>query len=308
MPCFHPIEAFPNPSGGRILFSRPPGHSGRVQHIACGQCIGCRRDDQISWSVRIFHEALLCSSSWFLTFTYDDEHLPSSGSVSRVEVQRLFWRLRKAAKAAGLLEGDGVRRFGNAEYGTQSQRAHYHAIVFGLILEDLKPWKRNDRGEQMWTSAFLNSVWGKGRVVVGAVTPDSAAYVAGYTVRDREAKRDPYGFIDPDTGELVERVAPFRYMSRRPGIGAGYVDRFAEQFEAGDFAVLNGRKVPNPDYYRRRLEQLAPDLAERLRVERIDRATTPEAKRERRPARLAARETVAKAKRGVARVGSRGAV
>lgn len=308
MPCFHPIEAFPNPSGGAILFSRPPGHSGRVQHVACGQCIGCRRDDQISWSVRIFHEAQLWVSSWFLTFTYSDDCLPSSGSVSRREVQLLFKRLAKAAKAAGLLEGEGVRRFGNAEYGTHTQRAHYHAIVFGLSLTDLKPWKRNDRGEQMWTSAFLERVWGKGRVVVGVVTPDSAAYVAGYTVRDREAKRDPYGFIDPHTGELVERVAPFRYMSRRPGIGAGYVDRYTGQFEAGDYAILNGRKVPNPGYYRRRLAELAPDLAERLRVDREAEAFSPRAKRERRPDRLAAREAVAKAKRSFARVGSRGAV
>lgn len=308
MPCFHPIEAFPSPSGGRISFSRPVGHSGRVQHIACGQCIGCRRDDQVSWAVRIFHEAKLWDQSWFLTFTFSDEFLPESGSVSRRDVQLLFKRLAKAAKAAGLLEGPGVRRFGNGEYGTHTQRPHYHAIVFGLVLNDLKPWKKNERGEQMWTSAFLERVWGLGRVVVGAVTPESAAYVAGYTVRDREARREPYGFIDPRTGELVERVAPFRYMSRRPGIGAGFVDRYSGQFAAGDFSVLNGRKVPNPNYYRRRLEQLAPELAERLRVERLDRATTPEAKRERRPARLAAREAVAKARRGVARVGSRGAV
>lgn len=308
MPCFHPIEAFPNPSGGSVLFSRPPGHSGRVQHIPCGQCIGCRRDDQIQWSVRVVHEAMAWDWCWFLTFTFSDEHLPDSGSVSRRDVQLLFKRLAKAAKSAGLLEGPGVRRFGNAEYGTHTQRAHYHAIVFGLALNDLKPWKKNERGEQMWTSAFLDGVWGKGRVVVGLVTPDSAAYVAGYTVRDLEAKRQPYGFIDPYTGELVERVAPFRYMSRRPGIGAFYVDRFGHQFEAGDFQILNGRKVPSPKYYRRRLEELAPELAARLAAEREAEAFSPRAKRERRPDRLAAREAVAKAKRSVARVGSRGAV
>lgn len=307
MPCFHPNEAYPSPSGGRISFVRPPGHSGRVQHVKCGQCIGCRRDDQIAWAVRCTHEAMLWKCSWFLTFTYDDEHLPADASVSRREVQLLFKRLAKAAKSAGLLEGAGVRRFGNAEYGTRTQRAHYHAIVFGLVLTDLKPWKRNERGEHMWTSRFLDRVWGKGRVIVGSVTADSAAYVAGYTVRDREAKRDPYGFIDPDTGELVERVAPFRYMSRRPGIGAGFVEKYLPQFHV-DYQILNGRKVPSPEYYRRRLEELAPELAERLSSEREAQAFTPRAKADRRPARLRVREICADSRRRFARKGSRGAV
>lgn len=305
MPCFYPLEAYANPSGGRVLFSRPPGHSGRVQHIKCGQCMGCRRDDQIEWSVRCFHESVLWKESWFLTFTYDDEHLPSSGSVSKREVQTLFKRLAKAAKAAGLLEGSGLRRFGNAEYGTQTLRAHYHAIVFGLALNDLKRWKKNERGEQMWTSAFLERAWGKGRVVVGQVTPDSVAYVAGYTVRDKEAKRVPYGVLEPHTGEIVERVPPFRYMSRRPGVGSAFLDKFLPQFQH-DYCVLNGRKVPTPQYYRRRLAEVWPELAERLSEQREALAFTPQAKRERRPARLAVRAEVADAKRRFARKGSRG--
>lgn len=307
MPCFHPYEAFANPAGGRPFFSRPPGHSGRVQHVKCGQCMGCRRDDQIEWSVRCLHEAALWRQSWFLTFTYDEEHLPESGSVSRDEVQRLFKRLAKAAKAAGLAEGPGVRRLGNAEYGSRTLRAHYHAIVFGLALNDLVPWKKNERKEQMWTSAFLERVWGKGRVVVGEVTADSAGYVAGYTVRDVAAKHSPYGVVSPHTGEIVERVPPFRYMSRRPGIGAGFFEKYPNVM-AHDYAVLNGRKVPNPQYYRRRLEVLAPELAERLSAEREERALSLEAKRERRPARLAVRKECAEAKRRYARKGSRGEV
>lgn len=289
------------------MFSRPPGHSGRGQHIKCGQCMGCRRDDQIEWSVRCLHEASLWKDSWFLTFTYSDDHLPSSGSISKREQQLLFKRLAKAAKAAGLLEGPGLRRLGNGEYGTRTQRAHYHAIVFGLALTDLRPWKKNERSEQMWTSAFLERVWGKGRVVVGHVTADSAGYVAGYTVRDSAAKHSPYEVMNGVTGELVERVAPFRFMSRRPGIGAGFFDRYP-QLMHHDFAVLNGRKVPNPQYYRRRLEVLAPELAERLSAEREERALSPQAKRERRPARLAVRKECAEAKRHYARKGSRGEV
>lgn len=304
MPCFHPLKAYPSPTGGRPSFTRPPGHSGREQHISCGQCIGCRADRACEWSARIVHETLSWGASWFITLSYSDDFLPADGSIDKRELQLFFKRLREAAQARGLLEGSGVRRFYNGEYGTRTQRAHYHAIIFGVRLPDLKPWAKNARGEQTWTSDFLSEVWGKGRVVVGSVTAASAAYVASYCLRDSGAKHLPYGFIDPGTGELCERVPPFVGMSRRPGIGRAYVERYGHQLAAGDFVILGGRKVPSPKYYRNVLESLNPELAERLATARSDAAVTPKAKRERRPDRLASREMVAKAKRSLGRSAS----
>lgn len=304
MPCFYPLKAYPSPGGGRISFSRPPGHSGREQHIACGQCIGCRADRSIEWAARISHECLSWSANWFITLTYEDDCLPADLSIDKREVILFFKRLREAAAARGLLEGSGVRRFYNGEYGTRTQRAHYHAIIFGVRLPDLKFWKNNDRGERMWTSDFLAEVWHKGRVVVGSVTPASAAYCAGYCLRDSGAKHLPYGFIDPDTGELCERTPPFIGMSRRPGIGRAYVERYGGQLAAGDFVIIDGRKVPSPKYYRRVLESLNPHLAEQLATAREAAAHTPRAKRERRPDRLKARETVARAKRALGKSAS----
>lgn len=306
MSCFHPLEAFANPKGGKPFFSRPSGHSGRVLSLPCGQCIGCRLDRCCDWSARITHEALFWESNWFLTWTFGDGHYPPDGCVRREVIQDSFKRLRERAKRRGLLEGPGLRKFYNAEYGSQTQRAHYHAIVFGLKLPDLVVWKNNERGERLWTSAFLDEAWGFGRVMVGAVTPTSAAYVAGYCLRDTSAKHSPYGFVDVDTGEFRERVAPFVGMSRRPGIGRGFFDKFRGDVFPRDFALIEGRKVPTPKYYRRLLETANPVLAAELKAKREASVYSPESKRERRPARLAVREVCKVAQVGSGKRGSRG--
>jgi len=308
MPCFKPLKAFPNPKGGKPLFTRPEGHSGRTVDIPCGQCIGCRIDRSSDWAARIVHETHSWEWSWFLTLTYSDEFLPADGSIQKREMVLFFKRLREAARKAGLLQGSNVRKFYNGEYGSSTQRPHYHAVVFGLSLNDLKLWRKNERGDQLWTSDFLESVWGKGRVIVGSVSLASAGYVAGYCLRDTLAKHSPYGFIDPDTGELCERVPPFVGMSRNKGIGNQYFQQFGHQLEAGDFVVIDGSKRPTPKYYRNLFADSNPVIAARLKAEREAFVSSPKAKRERRPSRLIAREEVTKAKRSIRRVGSAGAV
>lgn len=47
-----------------------------IKLIPCGKCIGCRIDKARDWAVRISCEALTSKyRSWFLTLTYDDDHM-----------------------------------------------------------------------------------------------------------------------------------------------------------------------------------------------------------------------------------------
>lgn len=60
-----------------------------VMLIPCGQCIGCRIQKKQDWATRIEMEAKTHppESIWFVTLTYDDEHVPgvnhSTGEVIR---------------------------------------------------------------------------------------------------------------------------------------------------------------------------------------------------------------------------------
>lgn len=293
--CHSPITAYPV-SGG-ISFSRPVGHSGRTVQVPCRQCLHCRLTRAAEWGTRCWAESLSHANAWFLTLSQDDDHGSAWSSLDKAVLQAFWHRWRE--------RGVKVRYAACGEYGEQTERAHYHAAVFGPEIPGLEFFRNNERGDRLYVSDWLSELWGRGFVTVGALTPESAAYVAGYCLRDMYAKQPGrYDTVNP-SGELVERELPFFTMSRRPGIGAGFVERYGTQFAAGDFMISGGRKVPTPKYFHRVLEAQNPDLAAVLQERREDEVYSDRAKRERRPGRLAAKATCLQAKLDVARRGSR---
>lgn len=206
------------------VWDKRPGHrSGRAwMLVPCGRCIACRLNKGRAWSVRIMHEVKHVSASCFATLTYDDKNLPAHGSLSVKDCQLFMKRLRKNT-------GKKIRFFLGGEYGEKGQRPHYHVILFGLGRED---------------RAVIELSWGLGIVHVGDVTPDSAAYVAGYTLKKLSGER---------AGEYALRgvVPEFGLMSRRPGIGECYVsDPVNRDFMRDNgFVTHKGKKVGIPRYY-----------------------------------------------------------
>lgn len=162
----------------------------------CGQCLPCRFNRRRQWTMRLVLESTQHEFSSFVTLTYDKEHVPHDGSVSVREMQLFLKRLRMRAC------GSAIRFFGVGEYGDQSWRPHYHLCLFGV----------SDR------SAICDS-WQRGYVDVGSLTFESAAYVAGYSVKRMTDARDE---------RLGGRAPEFARMSLRPGIGAGAVGSISE--------------------------------------------------------------------------------
>lgn len=84
-------------------------------------------------------------------------------------------------------------------------------------------------------------------------------------------------------------------MSRKPGIGASWLDRFACDAFPSDFVVVDGRKRPVPRYYLRALSEHAVGLGfserEQLLLKRREAGRAHEA--DRTPARLETREQAA---------------
>lgn len=67
--------------------------------------------------------------------------------------------------------------------GLITKRPHYHAAVFGYWPEDCMPYKKNEIGDMLYTSKTLEKIWGKGFVIVGNLTYESAAYIARYVYK-----------------------------------------------------------------------------------------------------------------------------
>ncbi|ALS03690.1 VP4 [Gokushovirus WZ-2015a] len=267
MPCLKPIEV---PKRGFVDL--------RVT-VACGQCIGCRIDRTQDWATRITHEASLHDLNVFLTLTYDDDHLPPGGSLVKKDFQDFMKRLR--------FQHEGrIRYFACGEYGDQTERPHYHAIIFGADFADKRAHSKNDQGDQLYTSDLLDSLWGKGKCFIGSVSIESAHYVAKYCIKkvNGQLAAGHYGARSPE----------FALMSLKPGIGAGWFDRYSGDVYPSDFVVLKGRKRSPPRYYDNMLEDIDAKLLQVLKKDRLKAAQKHRA--DQTPSRLKARMEVTEAR------------
>ena len=157
----------------------PPARGAEPCTIPCGKCIGCRLAHSRQWAVRCVHEASLHERNCFLTLTFDDAHLPVSGSVSVRDVQLFLKRLRKALSYQNIK----IRFFACGEYGDKNLRPHYHLILFNYDFSDDRQLLRQTPYGPLYISDFLFRLWPYGFHTIGNVTFKSCAYVARYVTK-----------------------------------------------------------------------------------------------------------------------------
>lgn len=230
--------------------------------VPCGQCVGCRLERSRQWAIRCVHEASLYEDNCFLTLTYNDDHLPKDRSLDVRAFQLFMKRLRKE-------HGDGIRFFHCGEYGPRYGRPHYHACIFNFDFADKKLWKITNE-VPLYISENLCRLWPYGYSTVGAVTFQSAAYVARYIMKKitGDAAASHYEWVD-DQGEVHQRKPEYTTMSRRPGIGKGWLEKYTSDVYPGDFVVLNGTKMRPPKYYDRQYEAAFPADFKKIRGARV---------------------------------------
>lgn len=284
MACFHPISAWQGPNGGPVSF-KPAAYHTRYLEVPCGQCVGCRLERSRQWAVRCAHEASCWEFNSFLTLTYRDEDLPPLGSLRHSDFQKFMKRLRDR------LGYPAMRFYMCGEYGETLGRPHYHALLFGIDFPDKVHFRDTMHGHRLYTSVFLDEVWGLGHCQIGSVSFESAAYVARYVMKKNMGRNTAPGVrqIDPVTGEVLdERVPEYNCMSRGSGIGSDFLARYHSDIFPRDFAMVNGVKFRPPRYYDNRYEVVAPEVLERVKARRRERALLREA--ENSPDRLLVRE------------------
>jgi len=274
------------------------GSTGEPQQIACGQCIGCRLERSRVWAVRIANEASLYQNNCFITLTYAPEHLPANGSLVLEHFQLFLKRLRKKY-------GSNIRFFHCGEYGESLGRPHYHACLLNFDFPDKRHTRVTPRGDLAYESKSLSMLWPFGRHEIGELTFESAAYCARYVTKKvtGNAADAHYSRVDFETGEIISLKPEYTTMSRRPGIGAPFLQRFAKDVYSGDCVVLKGgAKIPPPKFYDKHYELINPDHYHKVKVARecrdINIMGTDDFKRraiDNTPDRLKVREVVQKA-------------
>jgi len=291
MGCFRPLDAWQLVTG-EVVFSangrgdaRPDRGIKRELSIPCGQCIGCRLERTRQWAVRCVHESQMHAHNSFVTLTYDDDKVPADFSLNYAHFRAFCKRFRKAYGP--------FRFYMCGEYGDDFSRPHYHACLFGVDFPDRYIWSDHE-GIRLYRSDFLERMWPLGFSSIGDVTYQSAAYVAGYITKKITGKgaQDHYEAVDGLTGEVFQRRPEFSNMSRRPGIGAKFFEKYRGEIFPNDQVVLDGRPQKVPKAYTRWLEESDPILHEEVAHDRYQRAIKLSS--ENSSSRLAVREAVAK--------------
>lgn len=225
MKCISPIN-IRNPKPSALY------PSARID-VPCGKCNFCLQNKRKDWSFRLFEEFREALSGHFLTLTYDEEHVPigyDCYSLCKKDLMQFMKYVNAFQREKDL---PVVRYYGTGEYGTITDRPHYHVIAFNmskLTLEEIQAGR----------------IWGKGRVYVRGVGVESIEYVTKY-------------LIDADF-EHNNREKPFNIMSKRPGLGSGYLERKTafnkpseKLSECRGYVLFKGKRHKMPRYLKHKI-------------------------------------------------------
>ncbi len=160
----------------------------------CGRCQPCRIQNAQLWTGRQILESYLHTGSCFATLTYNDENNP--GIVDKAVLRRFIDRLRIN------LPGRKTPYYAVGEYGSKTNRPHYHLSLFGWSASDLP---------------HLQKSWQNGFVRLDQFTPATAAYTCGYILKEKTK-----------LNKAKLRNLPPEFSSKTPGLGKGAMTIIAD--------------------------------------------------------------------------------
>lgn len=202
--------------------------------VPCGQCIGCRIDKSKDWANRMSLEASYYDKNCFITLTYDDDNVPRSEyidcdgglsesyTLSKRHWQLFMKRLRRHNEildpvSCEVVPESRIRFYCAGEYGTNTMRPHYHAIIFNYWPDDAELHHCDSRGFGYYYSETLAKLWPYGHHTITKVTWETCAYTARYVTKKLGGQMK--GFYD------TFNIQPeFSLMSLKPAIGRRFYD------------------------------------------------------------------------------------
>lgn len=205
---------------------------GRRVAVPCGFCALCRASRRDEWQRRLEIETLM--NEWqgygntFLTLTVSDDSPIPLGDEKRAI--QLFWkRIRKAAPPG---YNPSFKYYLVSEYGSQTGRLHFHAIVCGL--------------DHALHAAAFRSAWPHGFVMSLPVRSGAIRYVLKYLEKSFSASKEREIYA------ALGKSPPFRLISK--GIGLRFFQKSQLSLVASDgFYFWHGKNVLAPAYVRRSL-------------------------------------------------------
>lgn len=255
------------------------------QSVPCRKCWACQLNYSAEWATRIMCEAKKSDHNYFITLTYDNEHIPVFESMKLTyddhieeiindgtwkeslypqDVTAFIKALRKPLERKGIT---GVKYFYAGEYGENTERPHYHMILMNCPL-DIKEFYSCKVDplhlKAHWKSHQLEKYWDKGFIDVAELEWSCAAYVARYCTKKLSFKNNETYY---ESGRLPEFVR----MSN--GIGMDYYEEHKEQIYHNDEMIMktvkgNTGSFRPPKAFDKKMKEENPDFFKKLQKSR----------------------------------------
>jgi hypothetical protein len=197
--------------------------------VPCGKCLACKKRRASHWSFRLLEEAKTSTSACFLTLTYENPPISENGfhTLKKRDFQLFLKRLRKTCPT------NKLKYYACGEYGTQTSRPHYHAVLFNLphsLIE--KPAKIAD-------------TWQNGHIHLANNNIQTINYVVGYMTKSNFERINTFD----------DRTPEFSLMSK--GMGLGYLtDAMKNYYKTRElFCIVRegGQIISMPRYYKQKI-------------------------------------------------------
>ena len=196
--------------------------------VPCGSCPDCLKKRSSQWLFRLQQEQKESISAHFITLTYEDLNLSYSEdglpNLVKPDFQKFIKRLRKNEAKA---HKNKIKYYAVGEYGGNTKRPHYHAIIFNVFNTD-----------------NIQLSWDLGHTQIDECNSKTIAYVTNYVMKQKKFHTS-----------IDYRQREFSLMSK--GLGLSYLtDKKKEYYKnhLNPYLVIeDGKKLPIPRYYKNKI-------------------------------------------------------
>jgi len=261
MACSAPLTIKYNPpipdGSGGLIYTFPAD---------CGKCLDCLTKLKSQWSFRLVEEKRNSFSSYFVTLTYDDQHLTWGDDIptinpldhelfiknlKKLENQRVLLtrtmvsqeELERAKR--GINQEGKIKYFGVSEYGDQFGRPHWHYIIFNVRDSNNLRLAWTDRKiKTLKKNGYKPSNVGsqKGNVHIDECNVNTIDYTLKYMLKDHSST------------DFNEKQKEVRRMSK--GLGDSIVNDefkgYINRLDGNQVMSVRGSRVALPRYYRKK--------------------------------------------------------
>lgn len=211
----------------------------RSDVVPCGKCPPCLKRRAGNWVFRLLQEQKVSHTSAFITLTYDDKNIATTKqglqTLSVEHHQKFIKRLRKNITEDFLSEIQGpIKYYTAGEYGPETERPHFHSIIFNLPASYIKH------------PELITKDWQMGNVKAIVCNPRTIAYTTGYVNETLYTIKQE---------ENDDRVKEFSLQSK--GLGANYLtparSRYYRKIKTPYLIIQDGQKKQMPRYYKNKI-------------------------------------------------------